>query len=766
LKALHRPPGARWIGPAALLLLALVPRLWQIDMTRFFNDQVEHIQSAAVFIDSGHVPLSSGFTFHIDDVQIPPLITYLLTLPVLISRNPVWVSGCVAALDAFSALFVYLAARRISGNAFAAMAAGALYALNPSAITWSREIWNPNLVPFFAAVGLWGSVEFAVTARSTPLGISLAAILCAAQLHIVHAIYLVIWGATAIWARRKVRPAPVIAGGALGLLPVVPYVYLQWRTGWIDIIKVLRYVNAPKTLDLTAVDTVATMAGPRMFSWLIPTVDASIPAGYDILNWLLIVLVLVGIGCSLAAPRQPRLIVSCWLGLPVLASLRHTADVSPHYLLAALPAIAILQGLALDESRHLLSLLRCHSFALQRVAASAVLLIITAWLLGDYAHFQGVVGSNVRQVQYGMPLRYSMEAAQLVRQDAAGQPFYLGVPFLYNHTVPYLAGRDDQRWYWDRSAFVFPRGAAWYLIQNDSFGYQLLAEHFGPPLASVPNEAGQPEFALFHLSADAWQPLFRGAGFLPLSGDAGGGIALQGYLGPDLAAGQKSEALLLWQARDPSRIPDHLSQFAHLVEAAGQTVSTDPDLWDIREPWRAGDMVATGFDLAPKPDTPTGGYWLETGFYETFSQKSLGPTIRIGPLRVAGVQPAVSGNPLGIFGDAELALAHADWRGGEVILDWRADRKPKAGYTVFVHAVDGSGTLVAQQDGIPQDGAFPTTLWEPGDVVRDVHHLGLAPRAGIHLEIGLYTQPDVKRLPAYQPGGQEPADHIDVNPPV
>jgi len=80
------------------------------------------------------------------------------------------------------------------------------------------------------------------------------------------------------------------------------------------------------------------------------------------------------------------------------------------------------------------------------------------------------------------------------------------------------------------------------------------------------------------------------------------------------------------------------------------------------------------------------------------------------------------------------------------MLRWQALRKPPADYTVFVHVLDARGQVIEQSDSPPQAGTYPTSLWDAGEIVQDVHQMTVPP--GATLEVGLYTQPDVQRLPA------------------
>jgi len=84
-------------------------------------------------------------------------------------------------------------------------------------------------------------------------------------------------------------------------------------------------------------------------------------------------------------------------------------------------------------------------------------------------------------------------------------------------------------------------------------------------------------------------------------------------------------------------------------------------------------------------------------------------------------------------------------------LYWHATQRVGVDYTVFVHLVDGAGTLVAGADGQPVHGAFPTTLWTPELVVVDARTLALPadlPPGKYHVAVGLYDLATLARLPA------------------
>jgi hypothetical protein len=80
---------------------------------------------------------------------------------------------------------------------------------------------------------------------------------------------------------------------------------------------------------------------------------------------------------------------------------------------------------------------------------------------------------------------------------------------------------------------------------------------------------------------------------------------------------------------------------------------------------------------------------------------------------------------------------------------------------VFVHLVDANGTLVAQQDGAPENGNAPTSWWMPGDLISDRHEISLPRdmRPGHYTcAIGLYDSTNSIRLPMTDEAGNRITD--------
>ncbi|MBN2392146.1 MAG: glycosyltransferase family 39 protein [Anaerolineae bacterium] len=84
-----------------------------------------------------------------------------------------------------------------------------------------------------------------------------------------------------------------------------------------------------------------------------------------------------------------------------------------------------------------------------------------------------------------------------------------------------------------------------------------------------------------------------------------------------------------------------------------------------------------------------------------------------------------------------------------VTLRWRALEQSLADYQVFVHLLDGTGQLIAQHDGPPRLGLYPTSAWAVGENVVDVHPIQLPDtyQGTVQPCVGLYALDSLERLP-------------------
>ena len=96
-----------------------------------------------------------------------------------------------------------------------------------------------------------------------------------------------------------------------------------------------------------------------------------------------------------------------------------------------------------------------------------------------------------------------------------------------------------------------------------------------------------------------------------------------------------------------------------------------------------------------------------------------------------------------------------------IVLNWQSAGNLQTDYTVFVHLIGPTNPatgnpLWAQADSMPVEALRPTTSWQPGEVIQDMHVLFIpddAPQAIYQLNIGLYEAVTGQRLPVQHSDG-------------
>lgn len=78
---------------------------------------------------------------------------------------------------------------------------------------------------------------------------------------------------------------------------------------------------------------------------------------------------------------------------------------------------------------------------------------------------------------------------------------------------------------------------------------------------------------------------------------------------------------------------------------------------------------------------------------------------------------------------------------------------------------DAEGNIVAQADRQPLEGRFPTSYWQPGQIITDVVRLSLEADKldqPLTLNVGLYIWPTMLRLPVKDAYGVPQRDDVMV----
>lgn len=277
-------------------------------------------------------------------------------------------------------------------------------------------------------------------------------------------------------------------------------------------------------------------------------------------------------------------------------------------------------------------------------------------------------------------------------------------------------------------------------------------------------------------------------------------LMLLGYNLPrrHLQVGEPLPVTLHWQALQV--MPTDFIMFSRVRDQAGQ-VWGGHDRWpkEHYSPllWAAGEVVEDGFAVVIAPDAPAGLYYLDVGWYLPVGQTAVSlPLVQdghmsdmtgvtLGPFEVGDVSlPGIltetphPQTPLNQpFGNTPqlilLGYDLADQTGQpltnyrlpvtdlHLTLYWQVTASLLLDYTTFVHIRDETGQMVAQKDRPPLNGAYPTSLWEPGEIIADeivIPLTGPLPAQTYQVVVGLYNLETGQRLPT----PNNPANEIQL----
>jgi hypothetical protein len=229
--------------------------------------------------------------------------------------------------------------------------------------------------------------------------------------------------------------------------------------------------------------------------------------------------------------------------------------------------------------------------------------------------------------------------------------------------------------------------------------------------------------------------------------------------------------------------------------------------------WAPGEVVVDPFGVPVAKDTPNGVYYLNVGLYKQVGNQAISlplvqdgrpieaTSINIGSVKIGDTppewvletaDPAVpldqpfgetpnltllgydlvdeTGQPIPNLQSKTVAPALPGGRSAGVqnpklvlsevegskiqsltlTLYWRSESPLPVDYTTFVHLQNEAGETVAQQDQPPLGGVYPTSLWDPGEIIADEISLTLPPElppGEYSLVMGLYDFNTGLRLP-------------------
>lgn len=169
--------------------------------------------------------------------------------------------------------------------------------------------------------------------------------------------------------------------------------------------------------------------------------------------------------------------------------------------------------------------------------------------------------------------------------------------------------------------------------------------------------------------------------------------------------------------------------------------------------WQEDEIVRSHYGFRIEQTLESDDYELRLTLADHASEDDVGEAVVLDRVRVHALQPE---RPLDIRLGDELILRGYDLARSDealqLILYWQAQRGMETSYKMFTHVVDpATDEIVVQDDAVPRRWTYPTTQWQPGEVVEDTIRLSLdgVPSGQYQLRIGCYDPDTGERLPVH-----------------
>ncbi len=275
-------------------------------------------------------------------------------------------------------------------------------------------------------------------------------------------------------------------------------------------------------------------------------------------------------------------------------------------------------------------------------------------------------------------------------------------------------------------------------------------------------------------AARVFEGVWHGQGEAPIETSIAfqNGLELVGYNLTAFVPGQPLDVNIFWRVQN--LLPADVQIFTQVLDKDGGKVAGIHD-WLFHgvyraSAWRVGEVVPLSYRFDIPQELAPGGYRLVVGVMDveteqneqTVNGEDLGMVMRLkNPMPLLEITSAnPSAATVGMLALEGYTLT-PDPGKLRVQTVWYADQPPDFDYTLFVHVIDSQGNLIAQSDGEPHGGQYPTSLWAAGERVLDERELAV-PAGEYQLFVGWYRWDTGERLPGMLGGVPLPDERVPL----
>lgn len=661
-----------------IILLASALRLGYLDLIPFGSEQVRHLLGGLELAQNLKLPLIGIRTTA--GIAQPPLLSYLLALPLLFDRDPRIAAAFLALLNIAAVAGCYLLARRYWGVRVATVAA-VLFAVNPWAIVISRRIDAASLLAPLATLQIWALCTAIVDGKPWGwvaawfgLGLILGVTFSSLVLVVVFILLMLAY-------QRRIHWVHVLLGIGLTLIIFLPYLYYQNAHRLEDIRALVRQLRqSGETASLFhALRYAVQIHSSQHVSSLAGASEEQFLPFRPFLGWLdelsawafLLALAWLGV-LALRSwshwqnKRDPGglVILSAWLWGPLLLWTLHAAPMELYDLALLHPAGFLAVGLSVDSLLSWVKADRSRPFGWLpwiQIPVWVLLVALISWQAYSVVALYSFAAHHDTQGSYGTPYRFWRHVANLARRSVKGagtnqvwvitkgtNPNQDEYPMLLSYLLepqvkPLFLGQGGTE------CMLLPAGRpAVYLLTRPSSPVEKMLHHLQA------EERGVVLFPENRLEVRVWSLPTRDVeemlNLVPHRGLWGwdSGLWLVGY---DLPAAVRPGELMTiigsWTFQNiPHQEPSKRhALFYYLVGADGTFVAVRADPGLPEQYWAGGLLLLQWVELKLPETMPDGDYTLFIGMdrlSDSYRHRlmdaqghTLGETLSLGPVRVS-----------------------------------------------------------------------------------------------------------------------------------
>jgi hypothetical protein len=555
----------------------------------------------------------------------PALPVYLYAIPLALTHQILSAAYLTALLNSISVGISYLFARRFLGRA-PALIFLSLYAASPWSVHFSRLIWNPVMIPFFATLALWLLTEAISGNRRFLIWIGVACTLMGVfHSHLASMALLISIGTTWLFFYRQVRFKGFAVSLLLVALSFLPYALSQ-PTLWLLLTGTASGETAKVNLSpfLLAGDLVSAR-GLFLATGIWKAVENLLR------GWLWFSLVWLGIltlRClpkarqgSISSAQAARIVLFLWIAGPLVALIRHTHYLQHHYLLFLYPAAYLAMASALTDVGVALHRLISPRFSRLRQIGPIIgvggLVLIFASLSG-WSLFVSNAVLRQEQSQTCFQEQHVRAAVNTIRAELDRSSIrdlvilsdgidasYSTFGFINAFLPPHISVRFTRL----GNGLSVPAAPTLYFVAGEDIRTLAMLDRIGYPLRLL--DVSPCGVWKFYVTTQAWS--FTGGSSRPIA-EWANGLQLWGYQIERAVRGDNLALTTFWKVRAERPLNwDYF--FFHLFSPEAVFIS-QMDGPGVSSPyWREGDWLILLTTLPIPGDAPPGPYEIYCGLY-------------------------------------------------------------------------------------------------------------------------------------------------------